>query len=177
MPTKAELEAQIKGLETDILNLRKLHEEKWKDWAIISLPWAKHNAFTGGAPYVRDGDFRERLMPVICDRIRKYGIPVDEVGYLKSVLHVRLGEGNGVGSSYLLPVMWADMIIEVLDSAASFAQQCHNDGFKDGSDLLNRLVENDISADEFNNSCERHKAKNAQAYKSFRRHSQRDSRR
>lgn len=163
--TKAELKAEIERLEGVVREQRRALDLLGADTGMeVILPFAPHAGFNGAAGYISGRQFSSEVLPIVVEAIRKHGVEVQ----CETKSELRLGECMYArGPTFVIPRLVGLMLIDFLDAAGSFSHACHKQGFKDGSDLLTRLAEGELTADQFDDSRQQELAREAQAYKRF----------
>jgi hypothetical protein len=145
--TKAELQKHIETLDAEIRELRKaVSALSSKEAMEIRLPVVARDVPKGNAPYLREG-LMERLVVVMEPSLRKHGARL----LVPAKSHLRLSDNiyRGHGDPIVVPVVWGEVMAEIMDCAAAFARECYADGFRAGSDLLGRLSRGEITTDGF----------------------------
>jgi hypothetical protein len=166
MATKQELEKQIEDLKAELREQEKAVNILTKKKAMeIVLPLVARYIATGDAPtpFFKKG-LNERLIAIMEPALRKHGA---KLRWAQSAKHLHLQDNHlsAAGDRIFVPIIWGEIMAEIMDCAATFARQCRAEGFKEGADLLGRLTRNEITADEFDESLDREKAIRRQKHK------------
>lgn len=165
---KKDLENEIDRLKAQIRERDRLLADLTADQGMeVELPFAKHAGKHGDAHYGRSAKFGDDVLPVVADVVAKHGVLIS----LPTASSVRLGKNShSSGKRYVIPRVVGLMLVDFLDAVGTFSRKAYSDGFSDGSDLLCKLTAGEITADEFDESRERERARatqDANAYKQF----------
>lgn len=124
----------------------------------IKLPWATYATIDGDAPRLSGGkDLGERMLKILEPALNKHGAKLPHVPTAKS-LDLQERGYHGPRSGFVVPIVWGEVMAEIIDCAAQFGRECYAAGFERGSDLLGKLTAGAISADQFEESLDREKA-------------------
>jgi hypothetical protein len=159
MATKSDLEKRITELEAEIREYEKaVRILSGKEGMEIMLPQVARDMPTGDAPHLSHQEgLAERLIAILEPALRKHGAKLRFTSPAKS-LSLKENIYRTWGDRILVPIVWGEVMAEIIDCAADFGRRCRAEGYREGSDLLGRLMRNEITADEFDESLEKEKA-------------------
>lgn len=161
MPTKADLEATIAERDQRIADLEQALEKLGRDELVrVILPWAPHGLLRSQAPYLSGAQFKDPnrfqalVMEPLVEALKRRGF-ID--GYRTPVAgEIELAEGTDRGKeSILIDRATGEILAELLDGIIQFSREAFTAGQLDGSNLLGKLVEGEITPDQFENSRQR----------------------
>lgn len=159
MATKAELEKRITELESQIREYEKsVKALSEKEGMLITLPSHSYHIAHGDAPHLSfQKNLAESLIEIMGPALQKHGAKLRYTSPAKS-LNLHDNFLSSPKDSILVPIVWGEIMAEIIDCAADFGRRCYAKGYEQGSNLLSRLSRNEITADEFEHSLEREKA-------------------
>lgn len=150
MATKKELEDRIAQLEADVRERDKAIDIlSRKDGMEITLPACPMDVATGDAPHLKyKGGIMESLITVMEPSLRKHGAKLSRSSAAKTLLlHENFHRVRG--DAILVPAVWGEIMVDIMDAAAKFGRQCYEAGVSHGSSLLTRLSQNEITPGQF----------------------------
>lgn len=170
--TKTELEQELTGAKAIIGKQRQAINMLSREVGMeVTLPWAAHMTKDNAACYISGSrkTFSTAITPIVEKAIREHGIAVRAAGGgIESASAINLGEGRTRSPDvYLIPRTVGLMLIDLMDGAATISQAAYKAGYLDGSDLLSRLRNSEISVDDFEGSIDQKKAAEMQSHKMF----------
>lgn len=161
MATKKELEDRIASLERMCREQRKALDNFGQASGMeITLPAAEHHTAKGDSPYVRDSALQNKLIPLIGKALEKRAVNEKTCGGASCRYDLSLHDEYlcRPGPTFIVPAIWGEVMVDILDAAAEFGRECYAKGHTEGSNLLRRFVANEITVDEFDDSVDRERA-------------------
>lgn len=164
MSTKAELIAMIEERDAKIRHLEEgINKISRTDVVRVVLPWAPHNLTKAQAPYITGANFHDPhrfqalVMQPLVAMLRERGMvntgkeafnyrPAGELSLTSD------GGRSGHGETVLINRDAAEIVAALIDQVSQFGRDCFTAGHQAGSDILGRLVEGEITADQFDES-------------------------
>lgn len=170
--TKADLERTIAERDETIRTFRAaLDKLGRKELIRVVLPWAPHGLSKRKVPYLTGKEFSEPnrfqalVMEPLVELLHRHGATEPE----EREWTITAGELNLAESGFfrknhgiLVDRKGAEIVAGMLDGISTFSQECYAAGFNQGSDLLGRLAEGEITADLFEDSRQQELARERQ---------------
>lgn len=163
MSTKAQLESRIAELEAAVSERDKAVKIlSGRDGMEICLPGASMDVPSGDSthlPFQRG--LTERLIEIMEPALRKHGAMLSNSSPAKSIrMHDNIHRSHG--ETVLVPIVWGEVMAEIIDVSADFGRRCYAEGFSDGSNMLIRMARGEITSDELEDGIKKAKRRQKQ---------------
>ena len=156
MATKAELESRISELESKVREREKaVSILSAKCGMEIDLPQVARDMPTGDAPHLSHQEgLTEKLVAILEPALRKHGAKLSCTIPRKTLL-LKDNIHRSHGDTILVPVIWGEVMADIIDCAADFGRRCYVEGFKNGNDMLVRMSRGEITAEYLEDGLEK----------------------
>jgi len=154
--SKLQLESKIDELQKKINNLEKgIHILSKNNGMEIKLPQCERDMPTGDAPHLsHQKGLTEKLICILEPALRKHGVKLSCTSPAKS-LTLKDNIHRSYGDTILVPTIWGEVMVDIIDCAAEFGRLCYAEGFKNGSNMLVRMSRGEITTEQFEDGLEK----------------------